>query len=106
MEEQRLDYEAAERQRQAEEDAREIEQLKDQARAQLHAAEAKYQRRHSKPVTDAVPWWDGPQPSGKFVGNLKQVDCLGKQARLVLEGDDHKTRQVAGQRPRQDRDLG
>ena len=33
MEGQRLDYEAAERRRKAEEDAREIEQLKDQARA-------------------------------------------------------------------------
>lgn len=90
VEEQRLDYEAAERQRKAEEEAREIEQLKDQARAELHAAEAKING-NSKPVTDAVPWWDGPQPSGKFVGNLKQVDCLGKQARLVLEGDNHKT---------------
>lgn len=38
-----------------------------------------------------VPWWDGPHPAGKFHGTLKQVDCLGRQARLVLEGDDHKT---------------
>jgi len=87
---QRLDFEAAEKRRQADEDAREIERLKDQARANLHAAEAKVNG-DSKPVTDAVPWWDGPHPSGKIVGSLKQVDCLGKQARLVVEGDDHKT---------------
>ena len=38
-----------------------------------------------------MPWWDGPKPAGKVQGNLKQVDCLGKQARLVVEGDDRKT---------------
>ena len=32
-----------------------------------------------------------PQASGQTEGTLKQVDCLGKQARLVLEGDDRKT---------------
>jgi tetratricopeptide (TPR) repeat protein len=90
VEGQRLDYEAAEKQRQAAEDARDIEKLKDQARAELHATEAKYNG-NSKPATDAVPWWDGPHPSGKIVGSLKEVDCLGKQARLVVEGDDHKT---------------
>jgi hypothetical protein len=90
LEGQRLDYEAAEKQRLAEENAREIEKLKDQARAHLHEVEAKYNG-DSKPVTNAVPWWDGPQPSGKIVGNLKQVDCLGKQARLVVEGEDHRT---------------
>ena len=87
---QRLDFEAEEKRRQAEQDARELEQLKDQAREHLHAVEAKYNG-DTKPATDAVPWWDGPQPTGKIVGNLKQVDCLGKQARLIVEGADHKT---------------
>jgi tetratricopeptide (TPR) repeat protein len=90
IEGQRLDYEAAEKQRQAAEEAREIERLKDQARAHLHEVEAKYNG-DTKPATDAVPWWDGPQPTGKIIGNLKQVDCLGKQARLVVESVDHKT---------------
>src|ERR1017187_8861915 len=90
VEGQRRDFEAEEKRRQAEQDARELEQLKEQARAHLHAVEAKYNG-DAKPATDAVPWWDGPQPSGKIAGNLKQVDCLGKQARLVVEGDDHKT---------------
>jgi hypothetical protein len=89
VEGQRLDYEAAEKQRQAEEEAREIEKLKDQARAHLHEVEAKYNG-DTKPATNAVPWWDGPQPTGKIVGNLKQVDCIGKQARLVVEGADRK----------------
>jgi tetratricopeptide (TPR) repeat protein len=90
VEGQRLDFEAEEKRRQAEQDARELEQLKERAREHLHAVEAKYNG-DAKPATDAVPWWDGPQPTGKIAGNLKQVDCLGKQARLVVEGDDHKT---------------
>lgn len=91
IEEQRLDYEAAERQRAADEKAREIEKLKAEARAEVHAIEQKY--RGDAPAADqkAVPWWDGPKPAGKVKGLLKQVDCLGSQARLVIEGDDHKT---------------
>jgi hypothetical protein len=37
-----------------------------------------------------VPWWEGPKPSGKLQGSLKQVDCLGKQARVVVEDSGHK----------------
>ncbi|HEY1240636.1 MAG TPA: hypothetical protein VGF16_08770 [Bryobacteraceae bacterium] len=83
IEQQRLDYEAAERQKEADE----LEKLKQQARADVHALEEKYKDSSgAKPV----PWWDGPKPSGKLSGSLKQVDCLGKQARLVIEGSDHK----------------
>ena len=42
IEQQRLDYEAAEKQRQADEDAREVEMLKAQAKAHLHELEAEY----------------------------------------------------------------
>ena len=90
VEAQRLDYEEAEKRRKAEEEARELAALKDAARAHVHELEARING-DSKPATDAVPWSDFPHPSGKIVGNLKQVDCLGKQARLVIEGDDHKT---------------
>ncbi|MGD0872021.1 MAG: hypothetical protein ABSB88_20930 [Bryobacteraceae bacterium] len=89
VEGQRLDYEAAEKQRRADEEAREIAQLQANARAELHAAEAKING-NAKPDLKAIPWWDGAQPSGKITGTLKQVDCLGKQARLVVEGEDHK----------------
>ena len=90
IEEQRLDYEAAERKRQADEEAAELDRLKAQARANLHAMEVK--ENGGEPTTDpkAVPWWEGPQPEGQFHGTLKQVDCLGKQLRLVLQGADHK----------------
>ena len=38
IEQQRLDYEAAEKRRKADEEAREIAKLKEQARAEVHAA--------------------------------------------------------------------
>jgi hypothetical protein len=101
IEQQRLDYEEAERKRRAEEDAREIEKLKTQARAELHAIEDKYNGGTPKPSDKAVPWWDGPNPSGKLAGTLKQVDCLGSQARLVVEGDGHQTVKLLVTDPRQ-----
>ena len=91
IEGQRLDYEEAERKRQAAEDAREMGTLKAAARAEVHALEAKANGGAAKADPNAVPWWDGPAPSGKIGGTLKQVDCLGRQARLVVEGDDRKT---------------
>jgi hypothetical protein len=38
-----------------------------------------------------MAWTDFPRPTGKVTGVLKQVDCLAKQqARLTVEGADHK----------------
>ena len=83
IEQQRLDYEDAQRRKEADD----LEKLKQQAQANLHALEDKYKEdTGAKPV----PWWDGPKPSGKVSGTLQRVDCLGKQARLVIEGADHK----------------
>jgi hypothetical protein len=91
IEQQRLDYAESERKRQAAQDAREMEKLKAAARADVHALEAKANGGTPKADPKAVPWWDGPKPSGKIGGTLKQVDCLGSQARLIIEGDDRKT---------------
>jgi len=91
IEPQRGDYEAAEQQRQADEDARALAQLKQQALANVHALESKYNDGSAKSGQKPVPWWDGPSPGGKIRGVLKQVECLGSQARIVVEGDDHKT---------------
>ena len=90
IEQQRLDYEEAEKRREAEEKAREIDRLKAEARTELHAAEARFSDGPAKPDPKAVPWWEGPKPTGRVQGNLKQVDCLGKQARLLVEDAEHK----------------
>ena len=91
IEQQRLDYEAAERRRQEEEKARETERLKAEARAELRALEARVNQGKESSGDKPVPWWDGPKPSGHARGMLKQVDCLGKQARLIVETEDRKT---------------
>ena len=56
----------------------------------VHALEAKYNDGAAKPGEKAVPWWDGPAPTGKIHGMLKQVECLGAQARLTVESDGRK----------------
>jgi hypothetical protein len=90
VEQQRIDYETDQRRREAEEDARDLARLKQEAIARVHEGEAKYNQ-GSKPSTEKpIPWWDGPVPSGKVRGALRQVDCLGKQLRLIVETADHK----------------
>ena len=64
--------------------------MKAEARAEVHALEAKYNDGAPKSDEKPIPWWDGPKPGGHAQGMLKQVDCLGKQLRLVVQGDDHK----------------
>jgi tetratricopeptide (TPR) repeat protein len=91
IEQQRLDYEAAERRRQEAEKQREIDKLKAEARAQLHGIEAKANQGTAPASAEKpVPWWDGPKPSGHSRGTLKQVDCVGKQVRLIIETEDAK----------------
>ena len=90
IDQQRLDWEEAERKRVAEENAREIRRLKDQALAEVRAAEAKVNQGKGAAPEKVEPWWEGPKPDGHAAGNLTRVDCLGKQIRLVIESDDHK----------------
>jgi hypothetical protein len=91
IEQQRLDYEAAEKKRAADEEQRELNRLKADARAEVHRLEAKYNQGSTADPSAAVPWWNGPQPPGKVQGMLKQVDCLGSQARLIVDSDERKT---------------
>ena len=89
---QRLDFEAAERRREEAEKQRELDRLKAEARARVRAAEAKANQ-DAAPSSSAkpVPWWDGPKPAGRARGSLHQIDCIGRQFRLVIATDDHKT---------------
>ena len=88
IEQQRLAYLDAEKQK----EAADLEKLKDQARAHVHALESKYQEGPPAGGDKPVPWWDGPKPSGKLAGTLQRIDCLGKQARLSIEADHKVTR--------------
>ena len=78
--------------REAEEKARDLERVKDQARASIQAAIEKAQREHPALPSSTPPakWQDFPQPDAKVQGLLRQVDCINKQARLVIEAQDGK----------------
>ena len=92
----RADFEAAERKRVADEEARALEKLRQDSIAEVRAAEAKANKELSKngPVpTNVQPWWDGPGgPPEKAAGALERVDCLaGGRARLAIRVAGAKT---------------
>jgi len=90
IDQQRLDWEEAERKREAEESARETLKLKAQALAELREAEAKANAGRGPAPEKVEKWWEGPKPDGRASGNLTRVDCVGRQLRLVIETEDHK----------------
>ena len=90
IEQQRLDYEEAERRRIALENEREIRKLKEQAIAEVRSLEQRYSKDKTPSDEKVVPWWEGPKPDGRAAGTLKQIDCLGRQARLVITTEDGK----------------
>jgi hypothetical protein len=92
IEQQRLEYEAAERRRAAEEAAKDIERAKAAALAEVRAAEARANRSDTTSWAGrkVEPWWEGELPSGKVRGRLTQVDCRGSAVRFVIQGADGK----------------
>jgi hypothetical protein len=85
----KLDYSDSEKKRIADEKASDLQKLKDKATAELHASEAKINKQLGTTPPEAmgpvVPW-DEAQPL-TLTGNLKQVDCLGRQTRAVIENE-------------------
>jgi hypothetical protein len=90
IDEQRLEFEAAERRRLEEEKQRDLQRVKDAAMAEIHAAEERANRGQPAPPPDRkiVNLLDGPAPQGKARGRLTQIDCIGRLMRLVVEGDE------------------
>jgi hypothetical protein len=92
IEQQRLDFEAAERKRQEEERLREIQKVKDAAMARIREAEARANAGApaAPPDRQIVDMWQGPAPKGKAYGRLTAILCTGRLKRLVIEGEDGK----------------
>ncbi|HEX5430589.1 MAG TPA: hypothetical protein VFW83_01380 [Bryobacteraceae bacterium] len=77
MDNQRAAFEVAERKRQELADAQALQRVKDQAMAEIHAAEAAANAKNGglKPGAKPVPWFTDPR--GKtLTGKLTRVDCL------------------------------
>jgi tetratricopeptide (TPR) repeat protein len=86
IEQQRLDDEAAEKKREADAKAAEIERLKTQARKEVTDLEARANAQGPKKTDNApvVDWWDDANlPT--LNGTLTRVDCLGKQLKLQVK---------------------
>lgn len=104
IEQQRADFEAAEKKRLAEEEARNLERVRQQGLAEIHAAEDAARKKMNpdgKPIPNATIWMDELNGSAKVEGALQRFDCLGKLSRLAIRTDDGKLTQLAVRDPAQ-----
>ena len=80
--ERRIEQEAADKRRLAEEQRRELEQLKNESLARIRAAEAK-SRQDGTPLGEVIDWPD--EEAGTTVeGTLRHVACQGNRLRLTV----------------------
>jgi tetratricopeptide (TPR) repeat protein len=98
LQEKRFDLEAAERKRLADEREADINRVKSQSEAAIHAAEDAARKRLN-PDGAAPPkadtWYHAGDDGSPIVqGTFARLDCLGKQARLVIQTADGKTVQL------------
>jgi len=92
IEQQRLDAEDAERRKDAEAKAREIDRLKNEARKELADLEARVNTRplSAQEAANTVDF-DDAFASEKLTGSLVRVECAGKQLRLSVKNDQGQT---------------
>jgi hypothetical protein len=94
----RADFEIAERKRIAEEHEREQQRVKAMSDSAIREAEQSARKRLN--ADGAAPpkaegWWEDMQSDSKVEGLFQRLDCLGRQARLVIQTADGKTMQFA-----------
>ena len=97
LQEERFDSEAAEHKRLADEREADLQRVKTQSEAAIHAAEDAARKRLNpnggvppKPEVWYQPSETGPSVQGVFA----RLDCMGNQARLVIQVADGKTVQL------------
>ncbi|MDX2153333.1 MAG: hypothetical protein SFV54_21495 [Bryobacteraceae bacterium] len=84
LEERKTDELEAARRKAAEEEARELQKLKDDLERRVREAEARANAgRQVDPNQKVEKWWDGPKGE-RVEGTLQRVDCVRGQARLAL----------------------
>ena len=93
----RADHEAEERKKRSEDEARDLERVKNESMASIHEAESAANRKLNPKGAVApkpVDWWNGPERGAKVEGTLQRFDCLGTQGRLVILTLEGKTVQL------------
>ena len=88
IEQQRMDDDAAEKKRDADAKAAELDRLKTAARKEIADAELRANSQNTKKGDNApvVDWWDDAN-SSSLNGMLTRVDCVGKQLKLQVKDD-------------------
>jgi hypothetical protein len=97
VEQERADFEAAERKRATAEREQDLARVKAESEAAIHAAETAANKKlnpDGAAPPKAVDWWNGPEGNTKVEGELQRFDCLGSRARLVIAGADGKQVQL------------
>jgi hypothetical protein len=98
VEQERADYEEAQRKRAAEEQARELERVKQETMSEIHAAEDAARKKlnpNNEPVPKTAVWIDELNGSAKIDGTLERFDCTGRSSRLVIRTADGKTARLS-----------
>jgi hypothetical protein len=92
MEEKRTDFEIAERKRIAAEQAADLQRVKDQAAAEVHAAEDAANRAQGglKSNQKPVAWWVD-ETGTPVEGLLTRVDCMASSFKLTIQKAGSKT---------------
>ncbi|MBZ5611488.1 MAG: hypothetical protein LAP38_24775 [Acidobacteriia bacterium] len=97
VEQERADYEAAERKRIADERERDIQRVKSQSEASIHAAEEEARKKlnpEGAPAPKDAVWMDELKGNAAVDGVFERLDCIAKQARMVIKTADGKTVQL------------
>ena len=87
LEDQRAAFEIAERKRALEEEAHELERIKNASAAEVHAAEQAANQRlgaNASNTANPIPWF-GDGAGEKLSGTMTRVDCLNGLLRLTIQ---------------------
>jgi tetratricopeptide (TPR) repeat protein len=104
VEKERADYEAAERKRINDEREADIQRVKAQSDAAIRAAEAASNKKlnpDGAALPKAVGWYEDLHGNASIEGLFERLECMGRQARLVIQGADGKNLQLLVRDPSQ-----
>jgi hypothetical protein len=104
VEQERFDYETAERKRLADEREQDNQRVRSQSEAAIHAAEDAARKRlnpDGAAPPNAQAWYEGPNAGASVEGTLQRLECLDKRARMVIQTADGKTVQLLVSDPSQ-----
>jgi len=96
LENAKLDFEDAERQRKKDEEARELERIKNDSLRNIRMAEAAANEKLGGPGGAPKPetWWEDPKNEATVTGTLERVDCTAGRMTLVLRDAAKKSVRV------------